>query len=82
MDSIFYYSASNIEVDFIVQIEGNIIPIEVKSGLSLNSKSFASLMKKKALDLGIKLSRQGLEIHDNVLNIPLYLAERIDAFIN
>lgn len=82
VDSIFYYSASNIEVDFIIQIEGNIIPIEVKSGLSLNSKSFASLMKKKALDLGIKLSRQGLEIHDNVLNIPLYLAERIDAFIN
>lgn len=63
---------STSEVDFIIQREGEIIPIEVKSGENLHARSFTLFCEKYQPNKAIKTSP--LPYHDNgkVINIPLY----------
>lgn len=63
---------STSEVDFIIQKEGDVIPIEVKSGENLHAKSFTLFCEKYKPSKAIKTSP--LPYHDNgkVVNIPLY----------
>ena len=81
-DTVFYYSLQNgVELDFVIQLKGRVIPIEVKAGTVLNSKSFSHVMDKKHLQLGIKLSRMPLDVHESVINLPLYLTGRIGKLL-
>lgn len=61
------------EVDFLIQWERDIIPIEVKSGLNLNSQSLKTYRKKYSPKLAVRFSMQNLKLDDGLLNIPLYL---------
>ena len=63
---------STSEVDFVIQKEGEIIPIEVKSGENLHAKSFTLFCEKYKPSKAIKTSP--LPYHDNgkVVNVPLY----------
>lgn len=63
---------STSEVDFVIQKDAEVIPIEVKSGENLRSKSFAMFCDKYQPDKAIKASI--LPYHDNgkIINVPLY----------
>lgn len=80
-----YWSRLNpsYEVDFVVQHENDIIPIEVKSDTNIKSRSlkkyaeiFASQTK-----LRIRFSMNNLRMDDGVLNIPLFLVDETDRLI-
>jgi len=43
-------------VDFVIQDEGEVIPIEVKSGVNLRSKSFRLFCERFKPDLAIRTS--------------------------
>ena len=43
---LYYYNFDKYEIDFLVKIDGEIIPIEVKSGRRTNSKSLNEYIKK------------------------------------
>ena len=80
-----YWSQSNppYEVDFLIQRENDIFPIEVKSEANLTSKS---LKKYKELfpdkvKLRIRYSLDNLKLDDDVLNIPLFMADQTDRLI-
>ena len=65
------------EVDFIVQIENDIYPIEVKSESNVKA---TSLKKYKELysdetKLRVRISMNNLKKDDDMLNIPLFLAD-------
>lgn len=65
------------EVDYLIQMNKSILPIEVKAGKTGSLKSLHQLMKDKELPLGIRISEQPLEIKKQILSIPLYLVSQL-----
>jgi hypothetical protein len=64
---------SQAEVDYVINIDSNIVPIEVKSGKIGKLKSLKQFMSEKNIPLGVQISQQTLCIKDNILTIPLYM---------
>ena len=78
-----YFTFNNrYEIDFIIQYKNKIIPIEVKSGNSVNSTSLSVYNNTYNPDIRIKYSMNNLSKDDNLINIPLFLAEYTQKFIN
>lgn len=66
---------STSEVDFVVQEEGEVIPIEVKSGESLQARSFKLFCEKYKPEKAIRTSLSGYREEEWMTNIPLYAIE-------
>lgn len=60
------------EVDFIIQKDSRIIPIEVKAGTDMKSKSLETYNKKYSPKLMVKISAKNFGLKDNLKTIPLY----------
>ena len=71
---IYYWSADNSsgEIDFIVQKEGVIIPIEVKSAENLQSKSLSAFIKRNPELKGLRFSMSEYKEQEWMKNRPLY----------
>lgn len=80
-----YWSQSNppYEVDFIIQRENDIFPIEVKSELNTQSRSLKKYQEifGDEVKLRIRFSLDNLKIDGDVLNIPLFMADYTDKLI-
>jgi predicted AAA+ superfamily ATPase len=63
---------STAEVDFVVQDKGEVIPIEVKSGENLQSKSFRFFCDKFKPKNAYRASPAPFKTEDWMTNIPLY----------
>ncbi len=81
---------SNAEVDFVMQHNGIIIPVEVKSGTSSRLRSLQLFMEKSPHDIAIRVWSQPLKIDDlqtdsgkkfRLISIPFYLAGQITKVI-
>lgn len=72
--SLFYMLSENgrYEIDFLVQHEGNVVPIEVKAGQTVHAKSLCAYCEKYAPSLAVRLSMNPCEKQDHLLNMPLY----------
>ena len=75
------------EVDFVIQRENDIIPIEVKSSANKNNTSlrkyrelFVNEYKNKRC-LRVRFSTLNLYLDKDVLNIPLFMADYADKLI-
>jgi predicted AAA+ superfamily ATPase len=70
----YYWSPVNgkSEVDFVIQKENKVIPIEVKSSENLKSRSLRVYFEKYKPDLIIRTSLAGYKQQDWMQNIPLY----------
>lgn len=80
-----YWSQTNppYEVDFLIQRNNDIFPIEVKAQTNTKSKS---LKKFKELfgdqvKLRIRFSLDNLKLDGDILNIPLFMADQTDRLI-
>ena len=80
-----YWSQNNppYEVDFLIQRENDIFPVEVKAEANTTSRS---LRKFKELfpgqvKLRVRFSLDNLKLDDDVLNIPLFMADQADRLI-
>ena len=71
------------EVDFITQRENDVFPMEVKSEANVESKSLKKYKEKYGdkLKLRIRFSLNNLRLDDDLLNIPLFLADYTDKLI-
>lgn len=76
-NDIFYWSAENstAELDFLVQIEDEIIPIEVKAEENLQAKSLRSFVQKYHIEGAIRTSMSDYRKQDWMTNVPLYCIE-------
>jgi uncharacterized protein len=63
---------STSEVDFVIQDEGRITPIEVKSGENLRSRSFRLFYEKYKPETAIRTSPLKYKEEDWMTHIPLY----------
>ena len=73
--SVFYWSADRgtAEVDYIIQLDGNNIPIEVKASENLQAKSLKTFVEKYKTKINIRTSMTNYRKEDWLINIPLYL---------
>lgn len=70
----YYYSnqKSRNEIDFLLQIKSNVIPIEVKAEENLRSKSLRAYVDKFEPAYAIRVSIGGYREQDWLINIPLW----------
>ena len=73
----YWASGNKAEVEFIVQHGMDVIPIEVKSGTSVTGKSLTEYNKKYSPSMRIRFSMLNLKRNDTLLNIPLFLADKV-----
>jgi len=80
---IYYWSSGNqAEIEFIVQSGNMIVPVEAKSAFSIKSKSLSEYRKKYQPRLSLRFSLKNVERNDDLLNLPLYLADYTKEFIS
>ena len=80
-----YWAQNNppYEVDFLIQRENEIFPVEVKAESNTRSKSlkkFKELFPDK-VKLRVRFSLDNLKLDDDVLNIPLFMADYTDRLL-
>ena len=73
----YYSPAQNYEVDFIIQNESDIIPVECKAGKKILSASFKRYRKEQNPNLAIRFSELPYKKQEDIVNVPLYLAGRV-----
>ena len=69
---LFYYNFGKYEIDFLIKIEGDVIPVEVKSGRRTNSKSLNEYIKKYNPKFSIRISSKNFGFENNIKSVPLY----------
>lgn len=70
----YWESDRGAEIDFVIQREGQLIPIEVKSADNTKAKSLQVYMKAYQPAYAVKLSAKNFGTAENKLIIPLYAA--------
>lgn len=76
-----YFTFDRCEIDFVIQNKNRIIPIEVKSGKSVNNTSLTKYNDKFNNDISVRFSLNNLKLDGKILNIPLYFIEYMHKFI-
>ncbi len=64
--------SSNAEVDYVIQQQQNIVPIEVKSGKKGSMQSLFLFLKEKNVSKGVRFSLENYTTYDNIQVFPLY----------
>ena len=73
-----YYSPSqNYEIDFLLQNESDIIPVECKAGKNTVSASFKRYRNEQNPNFSIRFSELPYKKQEDIINVPLYLAGQI-----
>lgn len=70
----YWESERGAEIDFVIQREGRLIPIEVKSADNTRAKSLKVYMETFRPDYAIKLSAKNFGCQDGKKIVPLYAA--------
>jgi len=81
--SLYYWSDTPYEVDFIIQFDNDVFPVEAKSGKNIKAASIKNYARvySEQTKLCVRLSMRNLSFDGNLLNIPLYLADEIGRII-
>lgn len=70
----YWESEREAEIDFVIQRDGKLIPIEVKSADNTRAKSLKVYMDAYHPDYAIKLSTKNFGFEDKKKSVPLYAA--------
>ncbi|MCF0262079.1 MAG: ATP-binding protein [Sphaerochaetaceae bacterium] len=90
-DDLFFWQqtgSGNGEIDYLIQKDNEVLPVEVKSGVAGSMKSLHSFMESKKLKTAIRLdlnkpsiqevsvkTNQGKAVSYKLISLPLYMAE-------
>ena len=71
----YYWESNRLgEVDFVIQKNGKLIPIEVKSSANVKSKSLQQYINKYNPEYAVKLSTKNFGSENGIKSLPLYAA--------
>lgn len=73
--------SGNAELDFIIQLDDFVIPVEVKANTNLQAKSLKVYREKFKPEFSIRASLADFEINGGLYNIPLFMAGKIDKVL-
>lgn len=68
----YWESDGKAELDFLIQKDVNIIPIEVKSSVHTKARSLDLYMKKYNPDYAIRISEKNFGFENGIKSVPLY----------
>lgn len=71
----YWASGNTAEVDFVIQYQNEILPVEVKSDENVKSRSLTEFQRKYNPKLRIRYSLKNLSYRDGLLNIPHFMAD-------
>ena len=74
----YWNSGNQAEVDFLIQGNVGVIPIEVKSGTRISGASLSSYAKKYNPSLLVRFSLNDLQFNGGLLSIPLPMADWLE----
>ncbi len=74
VEKVYYWSneMSTAEVDFLLQGEDAVVPVEVKSGINLKAKSLKCFIEKHQLRKALRFSSANYKRNDVIIDVPLY----------
>jgi predicted AAA+ superfamily ATPase len=73
----YYWTGKAAEIDFVMQLDGKIVPFEVKSSENLRSQSLKSYLEKFKPELAVRASLSPYRKELSFVNIPLYGIETL-----
>lgn len=71
----YWTSEATAELDFLLQHNVLLLPVEVKSGTRLSGKSLGVYINRYNTDLALRYSMNNLRRDNVILNIPIFLAD-------
>lgn len=77
----YWTSDATAEVDFLLQKDASIIPVEVKSGTRTGGKSLGIYIDRFNSNLALRFSMNNLKRDGAIINIPLFLADWTDKLL-
>lgn len=78
---VFYWASNRAELDFLIQYQNNIIPVEAKATINLQAKSLKSFRQKYEPKISIRTSLADYKENIGLFNIPLYDIENLKEII-
>lgn len=70
---LYYWESKSIaEIDFVIQKEENIIPIEVKAGIRTRSRSLSVYRERYSPIYSIRISAKNFGFENGIKSVPLY----------
>jgi hypothetical protein len=78
LNKIVTWSGRTSEIEFVLEIDGKIVPVEVKSGFNTKAKSLQAFINKYNPSYSIKLTgnRFGFDRQKRIFNYPLYMISK------
>ena len=77
----YWNSGNQAEVDFLIQVKNEIIPIEVKSDENIRSKSLTVYNDLYNPSIRLRCSLRNLKNDQGLLNIPLFMVDYIEKLL-
>jgi len=68
----YWQSEGKAEVDFVLQTDGKVVPVEVKKGRRNRSKSLGVFMEKYNSEYAIRISKKNFGFENGIKSVPLY----------
>ena len=68
----YWQSEGKAEVDFVLQLDGKVVPIEVKKGRRNRAKSLGVFMEKYNSEYAIRISKKNFGFENKIKSVPLY----------
>lgn len=83
-DNLYYWTdEADHEVDFVIQKENDVFPIEVKAGKNIIGASLKKYLNKyNQTKFAIRFSLRNLSFDGKILNVPLCLIDELDKIIS
>jgi predicted AAA+ superfamily ATPase len=69
---LYWKNENTAEVNFVIQKGVDVIPVEVKSGVRVRSKSLGIFMEKYKCPYGIRISKKNFGFENGIKSVPLY----------
>jgi len=79
---VYYWTneTSRSEVDFVIQIDSKVVPVEVKAATNLKARSLKIYMEQFKPELALRTSLADYKKTDNLIDLPLYVIENLNNF--
>jgi len=71
-DLFYWQSEGKAEIDFVLQIQDSVIPVEVKKGYQNRSRSLGIFANKYKSPYAIRISKKNFGFENNIKSVPLY----------
>ena len=72
---------SEAEVDYVIELAGKVVPVEVKSGATGRMRSLHQFLLDKGSEFGVRVSEAPLTKNEKILSVPFYLVSQLGRLL-